>query len=42
LNRSWIGQYIRHFKAKQKNTLKSTLIDEFNRADLVKLLEDIK
>lgn len=42
LNRSWIGKYIRHFKAKQKNTLKSTLIDEFNRADLVKLLEDIK
>ena len=42
LNRSWIGQSIRHFKANQKKHLKQTLIDEFNRPDLVKLLEDVK
>jgi hypothetical protein len=39
LNRSWVGDYMRHFKAKQKNTLKQTLIDEFNRPDLVALFE---
>lgn len=38
LNRSWIGDYIRHMKAKQKNTIKETLINEFKRPDLAKLL----
>lgn len=40
LNRSWIGNYIRHMKAKQKNTIRETLITDFNRPDLVKLLDD--
>lgn len=40
LNRSWIGGYIRHMKAKQKNTVKETLTNEFNRPDLAKLLEE--
>jgi hypothetical protein len=40
LNRSWIGNYIRHMKAKQKNTVKETLINEFNRPDLAKLLSN--
>lgn len=38
LNRSWIGDYIRHMKAKQKNTFKETLINEFKRSDLAALL----
>lgn len=42
LNRSWIGQYIRHFKAKQKNNFKQTLAHELFRDDLVKLLENQK
>lgn len=39
LNRSWIGNYMRHMKAKQKNTVKETLINEFNRPDLAQLIE---
>ncbi len=39
LNRSWIGNYIRHMKAKQKNTVKETLINEFKRQDLADLLD---
>lgn len=38
LNRSWIGDYIRHMKAKQKNIFKETLITEFQRPDLARLL----
>lgn len=40
LNYSWFGNYVRHLKAKQKNHIKDTLRDEFNRLDLIKLLED--
>lgn len=40
LNRSWIGSYIRHMKAKQKNNVRETLITDYNRPDLVKLLEE--
>jgi hypothetical protein len=40
LNRSWIGEYIRHLKAKQKITVKETLINEFRRYDLAALLEE--
>lgn len=39
LNRSWIGEYIRHMKAKQKHSVKETLINEFNRKDLADLLD---
>lgn len=38
LNRSWIGDYIKHMKAKQKNTVKETLINDFNRIDLAEML----
>lgn len=39
LNYSWFGQYIRHLKAKQKNHLKNTLLNELERTDLIRLLE---
>lgn len=39
LNWSWIGEYMRHFKAKGKNRLKDELISEFKRSDLLELLE---
>lgn len=39
LNWSWIGEYMRHFKAKGKNRLRNDLLSEFNRPDLVNLLD---
>ena len=42
LNYSWFGNYIRHIKAKQKNHFIDSLRNEFNRLDLIKLLEDEK
>ena len=38
LNRSWIGEYIQHFKASIKNNLKELLEKDFNRKDLADLL----
>lgn len=38
MNRSWIGEYMQHFKAKRKNNLKEELIKYYNRPDLAKLL----
>jgi hypothetical protein len=39
LNRSWVGEYIRHMKARQKETVAETLLNEFNRPDLVEFLK---
>lgn len=39
LNRSWIGEYIRHLKAKQKYSVAEALINEFHREDLAELLK---
>lgn len=37
LNRSWIGEYIQHFKAKRKDSLKESLL-AYGRKDLAGLL----
>lgn len=39
LNYSWLGEYMRHFKAKQKNNLRESLIKDYNRHDLAKMLD---
>jgi len=38
LNYSWIGEYVKHLKAKQKRTVKETLINEYNRHDIANKL----
>lgn len=40
LNWSWCGKYMRHFKAKGKNRLRNELLSEFNRPDLIDLLDE--
>lgn len=40
INRSWIGEYMRHFMSENKSRLKQELIDEFGRTDLIDMLTE--
>lgn len=39
LNRSFLGEYMQHFKAKRKNNLKHELTEYYNRSDIANLLD---
>lgn len=40
LNRSFLGEYMQHFKANRKNNIKKELVKYYNRSDLAALLGD--
>lgn len=38
MNRSWIGEFMQHFKAKRKNQIKEELINYYKRSDIANVL----